>query len=167
MPKRIRKALGVVGKLMSIVPDTTEIIGKTIDNSRPIIEKRMEQKHEKEMQLRTIDDVINLPVDQAQAHLEQLGFVVATIPAKPHKKWLHSNLNEVVAMSPKSGKYKIGSLIKLYYITVDVLEKSQDLLDKKTCGLWNAIKKSLILLSLSNTFDFLLKNGVDKKQSCL
>lgn len=43
MPKRIRKALGVVGKLMSIVPDTTEIIGKTIDNSRPIIEKRMEQ----------------------------------------------------------------------------------------------------------------------------
>ncbi|HHH5009389.1 TPA: hypothetical protein ACP0RR_000117 [Streptococcus pyogenes] len=75
MPKRIRKALGVVGKLMSIVPDTTEIIGKTIDNSRPIIEKRMEQKHEKEMQLRTIDDVINLPVDQAQAHLEQLGFL--------------------------------------------------------------------------------------------
>ncbi|HEQ4674727.1 TPA: PASTA domain-containing protein [Streptococcus pyogenes] len=131
MPKRIRKALGVVGKLMSIVPDTTEIIGKTIDNSRPIIEKRMEQKHEKEMQLRTIDDVINLPVDQAQAHLEQLGFVVATIPAKPHKKWLHSNLSEVVAMSPKSGKYKIGSLIKLYYITVDVLEKSQDLLDQE------------------------------------
>lgn len=82
----------------------------------------------KEMQLRTIDDVINLPVDQAQAHLEQLGFVVATIPAKPHKKWLHSNLNEVVAMSPKSGKYKIGSLIKLYYITVDVLEKKSRLI---------------------------------------
>ncbi|VGU29008.1 PnkB-like serine/threonine kinase protein [Streptococcus pyogenes] len=168
MPKRIRKALGVVGKLMSIVPDTTEIIGKTIDNSRPIIEKRMEQKHEKEMQLRTIDDVINLPVDQAQAHLEQLGFVVATIPAKPHKKWLHSNLNEVVAMSPKSGKYKIGSLIKLYYITVDVLEKKSRLIrPRKLADCGTQSKKSLILLSLSNTFDFLLKNGVDKKQSCL
>ncbi|MDY4034152.1 MAG: PASTA domain-containing protein [Streptococcus dysgalactiae] len=132
MPKKISKALGAVGKLMSIIPDTTEIIGKTIDNSRPIIEKRMEQKHEREMQLRTIDDVVNLPVDQAQAHLEKLGFVVATVPAKPHKKWLHSSLNEVVAMSPKSGKHKIGSLVKLYYITVDVLEKSQDLLDQET-----------------------------------
>lgn len=35
-------------------------------------------------------------------------------------------------MSPKSGKHKIGSLVKLYYITVDVLEKSQDLLDQET-----------------------------------
>lgn len=47
MPKRIRKALGVVGKLMSIVPDTTEIIGKTIDNSRPIISKNVWNKNMK------------------------------------------------------------------------------------------------------------------------
>ncbi|GAA0053791.1 hypothetical protein ScFU53_07250 [Streptococcus canis] len=49
MPKKIIKAFGAVGKLISIIPDTTEIIGKTIDNSRPIIEKRMEPKHEREI----------------------------------------------------------------------------------------------------------------------
>ncbi|MGT2935470.1 PASTA domain-containing protein [Streptococcus castoreus] len=132
MPKKIRKALGAVGKIMSIIPDATEIIGKTIDNSRPIIEKHMEQKHERKMQLRVIDDVIGLPVDEAQTHLERRGFVVATLPVKPHKKWLRHNLNEVVAISPNSGKHQIGSLVKLYYITVAVLEKSQELLDRET-----------------------------------
>ncbi|HEK9097220.1 TPA: PASTA domain-containing protein [Streptococcus equi subsp. zooepidemicus] len=132
MAKKIKKTLGTVGKLFSIIPDTTEIIGKTIDNTRPIIEKHMEQKHEKEMQLTLLDDVINLPVDKAQKHLEQLGFVVALLPVKPNKKWIHASLNEVVSMSPKPGKHKLGSLVKLYYVTVDVLEKSQAILDQET-----------------------------------
>lgn len=48
MPKRIRKALGVVGKLMSIVPDTTEIIGKrliTVDQlSKNVWNKNMKKR---------------------------------------------------------------------------------------------------------------------------
>lgn len=124
--------MGAFGKLISIIPDTTEIIGKTIDNTRPIIEKHMEQKHEKNMQMTHLDDVINLPVDKAQSHLEQLGFVVATLPVKPHKKWLSASLDEVVQMSLRPGKHKKGSLVKLYYITMDVLDRSQELLDKET-----------------------------------
>lgn len=34
-------------------------------------------------------------------------------------------------MSPKSGQHPLGSLIKLYYVTYDVLEKSQEILDQE------------------------------------
>ena len=37
--KKLTKSLGPIGKLISIIPDTTELIGKAIDNSRPINEK--------------------------------------------------------------------------------------------------------------------------------
>lgn len=131
MGKKIKKSLGAVGKLISFIPDTTEVIGKTIDNTRPIIEKHMEYQHAKTMNIIHLDDVINLPVDKAQEHLEHLGFVVATLPIKPHKKWVTAHINEVVAMSPKSGKHRIGSLVKLYYVTIDVIEKSQELLDQE------------------------------------
>lgn len=39
--KKLTKSLGPIGKLISIIPDTTELIGKAIDNSRPIIEKNL------------------------------------------------------------------------------------------------------------------------------
>lgn len=45
--KKLIKSLGPIGKLISIIPDTTELIGKAIDNSRPIIEKELDRRHEK------------------------------------------------------------------------------------------------------------------------
>ncbi|EGJ27902.1 PASTA domain-containing protein [Streptococcus porcinus] len=131
MAKKIKLSLGRIAKVMSIIPDTTELIGKGIDNSRPIIEKYMDHRHQKQESLRKLDNVINMPVEEARKYLETQGFVVATIPARPNKKWLSSSLDEVVAMSPKSGQHPLGSLIKLYYVTYDVLEKSQEILDQE------------------------------------
>lgn len=45
--KKLTKSLEPIGKLISIIPDTTELIGKAIDNSRPIIEKELDRRHEK------------------------------------------------------------------------------------------------------------------------
>lgn len=49
--KKLTKSLGPIGKLISIIPDTTELIGKAIDNSRPIIEKELDRRHEKKTDL--------------------------------------------------------------------------------------------------------------------
>lgn len=128
---KFSKSLGVFGKIISIIPDTTEIIGKGLDNGRPIVEKYMDQKQAREEKLKSLDNVINLPVEEARQHLEKQGFVVATIPVRPDKKWLKASLDEVVIMSPRSGKLPVGSLVKLYYVTYDVLEKSQEILDQE------------------------------------
>lgn len=127
---KFSKSLGVFGKIISIIPDTTEIIGKGLDNGRPIVEKYMDQKQAREEKLKSLDNVINLPVEEARQHLEKQGFVVATIPVRPDKKWLKASLDEVVIMSPRSGKLPVGSLVKLYYVTYDVFEKSQEILDQ-------------------------------------
>ncbi|MCK1197854.1 PASTA domain-containing protein [Streptococcus uberis] len=127
---KFSKSLGVFGKIISIIPDTTEIIGKGLDNGRPIVEKYMDQKQAREEKLKSLDNVINLPVEEARQHLEKQGFVVATIPVRPDKKWLKASLDEVVIMFPRSGKLPVGSLVKLYYVTYDVLEKSQEILDQ-------------------------------------
>ncbi|EKS22199.1 hypothetical protein HMPREF9318_00397 [Streptococcus urinalis FB127-CNA-2] len=111
---KLKKVLGPVSKVISVIPDTTEIINKTIDNTRPIIEKHMDQRHEKQMNLVKLDDVVNLPVDEAKAHLETLGFVVSRILVKPEAKYHNAQLNEVVRMSPTSSKEPKGSLVKLY-----------------------------------------------------
>ncbi|MGG8342803.1 PASTA domain-containing protein [Streptococcus uberis] len=127
---KFSKSLGAFGKIISVIPDTTELIGKGMDNTRPIIEKYMDQKQAREEKLKSLDNVINLPVEEARQHLEKQGFVVATIPVRPDKKWLKASLDEVVIMSPRSGKLPVGSLVKLYYVTYDVLEKSQEILDQ-------------------------------------
>lgn len=128
---KFSKSLGVFGKIISIIPDTTEIIGKGLDNGRPIVEKYMDQKQAREEKLKSLDNVINLSVEEARQHLEKQGFVVATIPVRPDKKWLKASLDEVVIMSPRSGKLPVGSLVKLYYVTYDVLEKSQAIFDQE------------------------------------
>ncbi len=135
MPKtklKLSRKLGPIGRLFSIIPDTTAIINKTIDNSRPIIEKHMDQRHEKQMSLIKIDNVVNLPLEEAKEHLERQGFVVSAILAKPSKKLAQVRLNEVVQMFPKSGKHLKGSLIKLYYVDLDVINASQELIDEET-----------------------------------
>ncbi|CAM4078614.1 hypothetical protein AT575_03565 [Streptococcus penaeicida] len=144
---KFSKSFGVFGKIISIIPDTTEIIGKGLDNGRPIVEKYMDQKQAREEKLKSLDNVINLPVEEARQHLEKQGFIVATIPVRPDKKWLKASLDEVVIMSPRSGKLPVGSLVKLYYITYDVLEKSQEILDQENLRVVERNQK------IADTFD--------------
>ncbi|MBF7093801.1 PASTA domain-containing protein [Streptococcus sp. HF-1907] len=125
------KSLGTVGKLISVIPDTTEIIGKAIDNTRPIIEKELERRQEYKQSFTQLDDVVHLPVAEARQHLESKGFVVACILATPHVKWASAKDHQVVKMSPKPSKVKIGSLIKLYYVTDTVITGSKQLLVEK------------------------------------
>lgn len=115
--KKLTKSLGPIGKLISIIPDTTELIGKAIDNSRPIIEK---------------ENVVHLDINDAQVYLEQRHFNVSRIVAEPNSKWATLHPNQVVNMSPKAGRVRIGSLVKLYYITEDILEESKTLLLSKS-----------------------------------
>ena len=135
MPKtklKLSRKLGTIGRLFSIIPDTTAIIGKTIENSRPIIEKHMDQRHERQMTLVKIDNVVNLPLEEARQHLKNQGFTVSSIPAKPAKKYATARENEVVQMSPKSGKHLKGSLVKLYYVDLEIIAASQELIDDET-----------------------------------
>ncbi|WP_422802289.1 PASTA domain-containing protein [Streptococcus thoraltensis] len=129
---KMPRKLGSVGRLFSIIPDTTAIISKTIENGRPIIEKHMEQRHERQMSLVKIDNVVNLTLDEARQHLENQGFVVSSIPAKPAKKYARARENEVVQMFPKSGKQPKGYLVKLYYVNLDIINASQELIDEET-----------------------------------
>lgn len=130
--RRLTNSLGTLGKIISFIPDTTELIGKGMENTRPIVEKYMDQRHQRQENLRRLDDVVNIPVDDAKAHIEKQGFIVTTIPARADKNYADFNLNEVITMSPKSGKYPQGSLVKLYFADVNMLEKSQELKDKDT-----------------------------------
>ncbi|OHY30439.1 hypothetical protein BI362_03995 [Streptococcus parauberis] len=130
--RRLTNSLGTLGKVISFIPDTTELIGKGMENTRPIVEKYMDQRHQRQENLRRLDDVVNISLDDAKAHIEKQGFIVATIPARPDKHHADCKLNEVITMSPKSGKYPQGSLVKLYFADLNMLEKSQELRDKDT-----------------------------------
>lgn len=130
--RRLTNSLGTLGKVISFIPDTTELIGKGMENTRPIVEKYMDQRHQRQENLRRLDDVVNISLDDAKAHIEKQGFIVCTIPARPDKHYADCKLNEVITMSPKSGKYPQGSLVKLYFADLNMLEKSQELRDKDT-----------------------------------
>ncbi|HGI4296004.1 TPA: PASTA domain-containing protein [Streptococcus agalactiae] len=130
--KKLTKSLGPIGKLISIIPDTTELIGKAIDNSRPIIEKELDRRHEKKQTYTQLDNVVHLDINDAQVYLEQRHFNVSRIVAEPNSKWTTLHPNQVVNMSPKAGRVRIGSLVKLYYITEDILEESKTLLLSKS-----------------------------------
>ncbi|MEX2805533.1 PASTA domain-containing protein [Streptococcus sp. H31] len=110
------KKLNRAGKIISILPDTTEIINRAVDNTRPIIEKELDRHHERQEAYKEIDNVLHLNVEEAKKHLENQGFTVSMIPATPQIKYAKFLPNQVVSMYPKKKKAKLGSLIKLYYL---------------------------------------------------
>ena len=118
------KALGTFGKIVSVLPDTTEIIGKTIDNTRPIIEKELERHHNYKNSFIHLDNVVHLDVSDAKNHLEKQGFIVREILATPLAKYTNAAPRQVVNMVPKTKKAKAGSLIKLYYLNETAINAS-------------------------------------------
>lgn len=155
---KLKKAFGSVGKLISIIPDTTELIGKTIENTRPIIEKELDRRHTYKNSLVRLDDVIHLDINEAKEFLEHKGFKVVTVLAQPSIKYVDFERHQVVKMLPSSGKYTENTLVKLYYVNDTILAKSQDL------SLEKQIKKQeqqdkLAQLLKKPTFSFKMKKN--------
>lgn len=121
------KLLGSVGKVFGLL-DTVDIVGKVTDSTIPLIDKALDRHHEHRRSLIRLDNLIHMDLFEAKAHLEQQGFIVSTILAKPSKKYQQAKVNEVVDMSPKSGKLPAGSLIKLYYLDQALLEQIKEMI---------------------------------------
>ena len=115
-----------LNKLVDIIPDTTKIIGDTVQATVPILDKALDRQHEKNLSQIQVPNVIDLDVEEAKRHLEEIGFRVTLTLVKPNKKYRQETTrdNEVVAMIPKAGKFDKGSLIKLYYINQEIIDAS-------------------------------------------
>ena len=115
-----------LNKLVDIIPDTTKIIGDTVQAAAPIVDKALDRQHEKNLSQIQVPNVIDLDVEEAKRHLEEIDFRVTLTLVKPNKKYRQETTrdNEVVAMIPKAGKFDKGSLIKLYYINQEIIDAS-------------------------------------------
>lgn len=122
---RIGKLLGPVGKVLRIIPDSTELINKTIEETAPIISKELDSRRENKKLYRDVPEVIELPVTRAKDILEKLGFITQEVLVQPNKKYQNKIDGEVVAIAPKGKTAKIGSLIKLYYVNEQVISESR------------------------------------------
>lgn len=121
---KLGKGLGAAGKIFSLL-DTVAMVDKVSKNTAPILEKAIDRHYDQRRDLIDLPDVIHLPLDKAQEHLEGLGLLVNPVLARPDQVDRHNQAGEVVAMVPKSGKVKPSSLIKLYYTTEDNLVSDQ------------------------------------------
>ncbi|HFU3863001.1 TPA: PASTA domain-containing protein [Streptococcus suis] len=115
-----------LNKLVDIIPDTTKIIGDTVQAAAPIVDKALDRQHEKNLSQIQVSNVIDLDVEEAKRHLEEIGFRITLTLVKPNKKYRQETTrdNEVVDMIPKAGKFDKGSLIKLYYINQEIIDAS-------------------------------------------
>lgn len=115
-----------LNKLVDIITDTTKIIGDTVQAAAPILDKALDRQHEKNLSQIQVPNVIDLVVEEAKRHLEEIGFRVTLTLVKPNKKYHQETTrdNEVVDMIPKAGKFDKGSLIKLYYINQEIIDAS-------------------------------------------
>lgn len=120
----LSKGLGTAGKIFSLL-DTVAMVDKVSKNTAPILEKAIDRHYDQQKELIDLPDVRHLPVETAQTHLEQLGFVVMPLLAKPYQISKHSLAGEVLSQTPHSGKFKAGHLIKLYHATEELLRQKQ------------------------------------------
>ncbi|MGT2715697.1 PASTA domain-containing protein [Streptococcus respiraculi] len=118
------KMIGEVAKIFDIIPDTTRVIGEAVHAVVPLVDKVLEQNYQKKNRLVRLPNMVDMNIKEAQEHLEELGFVVSKILAKPHQRYAKREVDEVVAMTPKSGSLEPGALVKLYYVNQDVIEES-------------------------------------------
>lgn len=126
------KALGTVGKALAIIPDTTALISKGIEELSPIVKTELDRRHEHKQSLISLDDVRHLDITEAKAILENKGFTVSLILAQPQAKYGKERPQTVLEQVPKSGKFPPGKLVKLYYLDQEGKEISQDLAQKET-----------------------------------
>lgn len=124
--KKIGK-IDIVNKALNIIPDTTEILSDTIKSTTPLVEKAMDRRFESQQQLVDLPNLIDLNISEAKETLEELGFKVVTIAAKADKKFSKNKAEELVKMEPKPGRVRQGIVVKLYYVTEEIVEESKNL----------------------------------------
>lgn len=125
---KLGKLTGALNTVLGVIPDTVAIVGKITDKTAPIVDKHLERRHDYKKSLISIPNLIDVEMETAKSHLENLGLKVIPVLAKPHGKYANADVGEVVAMTPKWGKVEPNSLIKLYYINEHVLIASQQML---------------------------------------
>ena len=123
--RKLTRFLGPVGKVMDILPETTEIINKTIEKAAPIIDKELESRRENRKLYRDIPKVLELDVNRGKEILEEVGFVTEVLLAKPAKKYQDKRSGEIVGLSLKGKTAKLGTLIKVYYVDEQVIADSR------------------------------------------
>ena len=120
---------GVLFNVLQVIPDTVQVAEKIVDAAVPLVDKAMDRHHAHKQSLLKLPDVRDMQAEEAKSYLENLGFQVVLLLAKPSRKWSRERPGEVVAMKPASGQHLPGSLVKLYYMTPEVLEASQQAQD--------------------------------------
>ena len=111
--------------IFSVIPNTVEVVERITDKAAPIVDKHLDRQHQYKQSLVAIPNLLDVDVQQAKEHLEGLGLQVIVLLAKPNKRYAKADAGEVVAMLPRSGKVRPGSLVKLYYVDDHVVEESK------------------------------------------
>ena len=111
--------------IFSVIPNTVEVVERITDKAAPIVDKHLDRQHQYKQSLVAIPNLLDVDVQQAKEHLEGLGLQVIVLLAKPNKRYTKADAGEVVAMLPRSGKVRPGSLVKLYYVDAHVIEESK------------------------------------------
>ncbi len=122
---KMGKLLGAANMIFSVIPDTVEVVERITDKAAPIVDKHLDRQHQYKQSLVAIPNLLDVDVQQAKEHLEGLGLQVIVLLAKPNKRYTKADAGEVVAMMPRSGKVRPGSLVKLYYVDDHVVEESK------------------------------------------
>ena len=122
---KMGKLLGAANMIFSVIPDTVEVVERITDKAAPIVDKHLDRQHQYKQSLVAIPNLLDVDVQQAKEHLEGLGLQVIVLLAKPNKRYTKADAGEVVAMLPRSGKVRPGSLVKLYYVDDHVVEESK------------------------------------------
>lgn len=128
MPKKVKlgRVFGLFNTLTSI-PEALKLAQKLSDNTAPLIDKAIERHYDLKKDLIPVQNLVHLDVELVKSHLEEQGLKVIAIPATPLKKYHNKRVNEVVDMTPKSGKLKPGSIVKVYYLDSHGLDASQSM----------------------------------------
>ena len=122
---KMGKLLGAANMIFSVIPNTVEVVERITDKAAPIVDKHLDRQHQYKQSLVAIPNLLDVDVQQAKEHLDGLGLQVIVLLAKPNKRYTKAAAGEVVAMLPRSGKVRPGSLVKLYYVDAHVIEESK------------------------------------------
>lgn len=121
------KAGKIIGKISST--QLVEMLSQALTPAGAAIGRAVDDYVDGRKQLVGFGDVVDIDVNSAKQYLEQLGFTVHLVGAKPHKKLADRQPGTVVGLSPKKRQLKPGSLIKLYYVDEAIIHDSDYLVE--------------------------------------
>lgn len=139
MAKPVGKFVKAVGKVLSI-PDAFDAVKHVTEKAGPIIEKELDRRYARKASLVQLDNVIDVPIDFAQSHLEAKGFTVLPILAQAHPRYANNRPMEVIKMIPSPGKHQRDQLVKLYFVTEQVITDSIALKDQQSHRVTKTVK---------------------------